>query len=235
MTTRPRSTRLGEQLVHRLASTADHGREVRLRVGPVEPHLAGIGIGLAGEARQAAGQAAGEVQEVQLLDVAGDAAQLARQAGQQRIRAGLGSRSSEDCSSSRESVHVSLASSATARRRARRTVEQGQLSEEVAAAQRGDDGLLALHAGQHDLHGARADDVQRVAGIALVEDGLVAPEAATSELPGDVEQRTLVGALEQERIAQAGDDELLVHRRTMALPRVATSSRKSRRVAVSAV
>ena len=47
----------------------------------------------------------------------------------------------------------------------------------VLSSMEGDDGFLALEAGQHDLHRPGAHDVQGVSGVALVEDDLVALES----------------------------------------------------------
>src|SRR3990172_9715759 len=63
------------------------------------------------------------------------------------------------------------------RGRVRRAVEQRQLAEEVARLKAGDDRLIALRRRQNDLHRARRHDVERIAGIVLVKDDLVASEA----------------------------------------------------------
>ena len=104
------------------------------------------------------------------------------------------------------------------RGRAGRSIEQRQLTEEVPIAQRGDDGLLAFEAGQHDLHRSRAEDVERVTRITLVEDRLAAPESAEPEVACDGREGVLLGTLEEARVTQGGDDQLLVHDPTVASP-----------------
>ena len=56
---------------------------------------------------------------------------------------------------------------------------------------------LALGRRQHDLHRARFDDVQGVAGVALVEDHLVPPEAADPQRVDADRQRLFVHAGEE--------------------------------------
>src|SRR5450759_3838283 len=86
-------------------------------------------------------------------------------------------------------------------RRAFGAVEQRELAEEITRAQRGDDGLVfALWRGQHDLHGTRLDDVERVARVALVEDRLVAAVAARPQRIDADGQRAIIH-LRKERAA----------------------------------
>ena len=76
-------------------------------------------------------------------------------------------------------------------RRARRAVEQRERSEELARAERGEDRLDARVGWARDLHPARQNDVQRVAGIALVEDHLAAAVPARPD--AGQEHREVVG------------------------------------------
>ena len=65
------------------------------------------------------------------------------------------------------------------RRRVRRAVEDRQLAEELARAEDRDDRRLgALVARQDDLDRAAGEDEQRIARVALVEDGLAPAEPA---------------------------------------------------------
>ncbi len=215
MITRSRVDEVGQQLVNGLPGTADHRGQVRLRIGPVEADLVGLGLGLTRQPRQAAGQPSGEVEEVELLHVSGDAPDLSREAGQQRLPQRLVAIEHLEEGLTRERQRLGRFQG-HGRGRARSPVEQRQLAEEVTAAQGGDDGLLTLEAGQHDLDRARAHDVKGVAGITLMHDGLVAPEAAPPHVARDGRESVIVGTLEEVRVTQAGDDQLLVHVATMA-------------------
>ena len=65
------------------------------------------------------------------------------------------------------------------RGRVRGPVEDRELTEELAGSEDRDDrGLGSLVAGQDDLHRTAGEDEQRVAGVALVKDGLAAAEPA---------------------------------------------------------
>ncbi len=88
-------------------------------------------------------------------------------------------------------------------RRVLLAVEQGELAEEVAGIEGGDDrALLALGIGKHDLHGAALDDVQRVAGITLVEDRLVPPVAPVAQRFGAAHQGLVVDPREEDAVPQ---------------------------------
>ena len=173
---------VGEQAVHGLARPADHRRQLGLGERPREADLAvGVRVGLAGHPHDPARQAAGQVEEVELPDVVGEAAQLADEAREQRApQAGvLVDQAVEGVAAEDERL------GGLERDRGGgvlRAVEQGQLAEEVARAEGRDDrALLALGVGQDDLHGAGLDDVERVAGVALVEDRLVPPVAPAAQ------------------------------------------------------
>ncbi len=147
---------------------------------------------------------------MQLLHLARQATELAGEPGEQRVAEAAVPVEELEEELARE--HPGLAGFERHRGgRARRSVQQCQLAEEVARAQGRDDGLLALGAGEDDLHGSGADEMEGVTGIALVEDDLASAEAAASELAGDVDERGLFGSFEKARRAQAAGDELLVH------------------------
>ena len=137
----------------------------------------GSRVAVSCEAHEAHRQPAGEIEEVELLDVPGEASQLGRHSGEEGdpqpailVEQLLERRPAEAQRLDRLD--------GGGRRGMRRTVEQRQLAEEVAGLEGGDDRLVPLGRWQHDLHGAGGHDVQRVAGIALVKDHLVAPEAS---------------------------------------------------------
>ena len=84
MRTRPSST---SSLSSRFTLwRADHGRQVRLGVRPVQADLAGrVALLFLCQAGEPHGQAPGEVEEVELLDVAGQASKLDGQSLEQRV------------------------------------------------------------------------------------------------------------------------------------------------------
>ena len=92
-----------------------------------------------------------------------------------------------------------------------RAVDQGQLAKEVATEQRGDDGgLLALGRGKDDLDRARLEDEQRIAGITLVEDRLVAAEPAQAEVAGAQGEGVVVDLGEQRAASKRLEGEFVV-------------------------
>jgi hypothetical protein len=113
---------------------------------------------LAREADQPHRQPAGQVEEVQFLDVPGDPAKLVGESFQQRIaEAGVGV---QQLSKDHAWQHQRLGRLQRGRGgRSRGPVQQCQLAEEVARSQRGDDGLFPLGRGQDDLGRAGRDDV----------------------------------------------------------------------------
>src|SRR3990172_927498 len=96
------------------------------------------------------------------------------------------------------------------RGRVRRAVEQRQLAEEVARLKAGDDRLIALRRRQNDLHRARRHDVERIAGIVLVKDDLVAPESTSHQGAGDNAQSLRFDMGKQGASPQACDHEFVV-------------------------
>ena len=108
------------------------------------------GFGGQRQPRQAHRQATREVEEVELLDVAGQAAQLGHEAGQQRVAQARITVEQVVEDGPREHQRLGRLEGRRGRR-VRRAIEQRQLAEEVARPERGDDGLLALRRGQHDL------------------------------------------------------------------------------------
>ena len=171
---------LPEELVHALTGRPDHrapgrpgctahraGSSRRRRRTP-EP---------LGEPEQPGGHPPGHVEEVELLDVIGQPAQLAGQGRQQGVAGGRLGVDQQPESLARQDQRLGRLEG-DRRRRARRPVEQGQLAEEGARPDGGQDRLVALLGRQHDLDRPGGDDEQRVARVALVEEDLVAPEAA---------------------------------------------------------
>ena len=80
--------------------------------------------------------------------------------------------------------------------------------------QGGDDRLVPFRGGKHDLHRARGDDVQRVPGIALVEDHLVAPESTNAQMVGHRLEHATLAAEEERTLAEAVDREPIVGHRS---------------------
>jgi hypothetical protein len=73
-----------EQPIHALPGAADHRSQVRLCIGPIELDATGRPhVSVTGKPHEAHGQPPGEVEEVQLLDVARQPAQLLGQGVQQ--------------------------------------------------------------------------------------------------------------------------------------------------------
>ena len=109
----------------------------------------GSRLGRQRETGQAHRETPGKVEEVQLLDVAGQAAQLGDEGRQQGSRR-PGSRSSRSWKTGLGSIIVSQRLERRRGRRVRRPVEQGELAE-GRLPQRGDDGLLTFGRGSRDL------------------------------------------------------------------------------------
>ena len=144
---------------------------------------------------------------MQLLHLPGEPPQLAGQVGQQRIaETWVAIEQLAEAVTGQRPRFAGL--EGHGHRRARLIIEQGQLTEGISATQRGDDGLIALGTGQHDLDGARAHEVEAIAGVTLVEDDLAAPEPTPVQVPGDVGQRALAGMGEERRVAQLFDDQV---------------------------
>ena len=94
-----------------------------------------------------------------------------------------------------------------------RAVQQCELTEEVTRPERRDDRLLAFGGREDDLHRAARDDMERVAGIALVEDRLALAEAASAELAHDACQRVGLAVGEERAPAQRAERKRLIHDR----------------------
>ncbi len=166
-----------QQLVHALAGAADHRREVALGDRRIEADRP-IGLAgslLVGQAREPGGQPSGDIEEVQLFDVEGESAKLARQRRQERVanRWLRGDQLAE--SVSREDERLGWFER-RGRGRARGAVEQGQLTEEVPRAERREDRLVAGLRGERDLDRSGHHDEQGVPGVSEVEDDLATPE-----------------------------------------------------------
>jgi len=77
------------------------------------------------------------------------------------------------------------------------TVEQGQLTEEVAWLEDSYDRLLSTDRGQHNLEATLGDDMQRVSRVAGVKDDLTAPKPADLRLDGEAPHRIGFGSAEE--------------------------------------
>ena len=195
-----------QELVHALTGGPDHRGEVALGERCVESDGAvGGRRALAGrEMAQPGRQATRDVEEMQLLDVGREPAQLSREGG-------------EECVAQRGLGRDELAEAAPGQgqglrrlecdrgRRPGGPVEQGQLTEERAGVDRRDDRLVTLLGRQADLDRAGRDDEQRVAGVALVEEHLAAPEPAAAHLARQADQVVLAQAREQRTTGQGHD------------------------------
>ncbi len=138
-----------------------------------------------------------EIEEVEVLDLEGEATDLARQRGEEGSAQG---RFAIDETIERvASQHVRLDPvEGHGGRRARGSIEQRQLPEEAARADGGQDGRLRPVVGRdRDLDPARGDDEQCLAEVVDVEDGLTAAEAADPQRIGDEMERGVVEASEQ--------------------------------------
>jgi hypothetical protein len=173
-------------------------------------HLAaGVRIAVAGQANEAHGEASGEIQEMQLLDLPGEAPQLGGQARKERypkpwILVDELLEWSAGETQGLDRLHGSGGGGV------RRAVEQRKLAEEVAGSKGGDDRLVALRGWQDDLHRSGGHHVERVARIALVEDDLVAPESAPNHGSCKSAQSHGLDMREEGALLQAGDREFLV-------------------------
>ena len=141
----------------------------------IAPSPAGVAPGSFAHPGKARRESTGDVEEVELLDVMGEAADLGGERREERLpHHRLG------CDQLAEAIarkDVGLRRLDGDRGRgARRSVEQGELAEEVARTERREDRLVARIGGQGDLDGTRHHDEQRVARVAEVEDRLVAPK-----------------------------------------------------------
>src|SRR4029077_7388537 len=126
----------------------------RLRIRPVEGNVSGgRWCRLLAELHEPSCQPARKIEEVQLLNMAGQAPQLCherRQQGIAELRVSV-QLLHEDGSRKRERLGWL---DRGGRRGAWLTVEQRELPKEVRRVQRGDDRLVPLSRGEHDLHRA---------------------------------------------------------------------------------
>ena len=128
-----------------------------------------------GEARC---EPAGDVEEVELLDVVRQPAELRGERSEQRVDdRRLGGEQLAELGTRQDQRLRRL--EGRRRRGSRRPIEQRQLTEDVAGTERRENGLVAGVGREHDLDRARHDDEERVTGVAEVEDHF-----ATAEAPG---------------------------------------------------
>ena len=180
--TSPSSTRLAEQPVHALARAADHRCQIGLRIGPAQADLARLDFGLGFRARRVRRIASRPARSRKCSSSTWPVSRRSSRASPNEQRVAQARDRVEQLAEDRPRQDQRLGRlERGGRGRARRAVEQRQLAEEVARPQRGDDRLLPFRRGQHDLDRAGADDVQRVARVALVQDHFVAPEAAHAQ------------------------------------------------------
>ena len=133
---------------------------------------------------------------MKLRDVGSQAPQLARQGRQQRVADGrLGGHQDPELiprqGQGLRRFHGNCA------RRTRRSIEQRKLTEEIAAAQRGQDRLLTVLRRHHDLDSSACHDKESVPGIALVKQNLATAKASSPQSPGQCRQRLPGHAVEQ--------------------------------------
>ena len=146
----------------------------RRRIDPSAELLARFG-GQPGEAR---GESAGDVEEVQLLDMIGQAAELRRDRREQGVDdRGLGGKQFAELGTRQDERLRRL--EGRGRRGSRRTVEQGELTEDVAGSERCENGLVPGVGREHDLDRTRHDDEEGVTWVPEMEDHF-----ATAEAPG---------------------------------------------------
>ena len=219
----PLADEVREQPVHGLPRAPDHAGELGLGVGPVEPDLALVGAARVGGALGGPREVGDplnarrlrQVEEVERLDVIGEAAQLAGEGEDERatdrrlgleqpleVRRGRG-RASRSARSRRPCAECGCPSSIASS------------PKNPPRAERGEDGAGSPVSGDGRTTFTRParDDVQRVAGVALVEHRLVAPEAAEAEArEARVEARPRRHA-GTARIARARPGEVLVDQR----------------------
>ena len=139
---------LGQQPVHALPRTADHRRQVGLGVGPVQLDRSRVAPGCAWRpSRQASGQAARQVQEMQLLDVLGEPSQLSGQSGEERV-AQLRVLLHELAEDSRGRLSVSLGSSAVA------VAERGRPSSSASSPKKSPGRSVAMIASSPSAEGS---------------------------------------------------------------------------------
>ncbi len=201
---------VGQEPVHRLARAADHPGQLALGVWPRKTVLADeqVGVGRVAAARErqrpqdVPSEPTGQVQEMEVLDLRREPADLAGQGDQDRV--------AEDRLVVDERVErvtpqdVGLAGvERDRRRRARRPVEQRQHPEETARPDRREDGRLrSVVRRDRDLDRAVGHDEQRVARVAGVEDRLALAEPARPERGGAQVERRGVHVGEQAACAQ---------------------------------
>ncbi len=87
-------------------------------------------------------------------------------------------------------------------RGARLAVDQRELAEVVALAERAEDHLAPVLPDDGDLHGARAHDVERIARVALPDDQRAARVALLADEGGEAAALVRRQALEERHIAE---------------------------------
>ena len=199
----PLGREVGEQAVHGLARPADHRRELRLGERPGEADLAvRVRVGLAGHAHDAPREPAGQVEEVELLDVVGQPAQLADEAREAGRAAGRAPSSTRRSKASRRRTRARVGSRAIA------VAEWSAPSRRASSPKKSPRSRVAMIAPSSPSGRAarssprRFDDVQGVAGVALVEDRLVLPMAAHPQGRGDEIERRLANPPEERALSK---------------------------------
>jgi hypothetical protein len=187
-----------QHLVHALTGRAHHGRQIPLGERGVETKAA-VGLRpalLAGKTHEPGCKAAGDVEEVQLLDVGREPAKLACDGDHEAVADhGMGGDQLPEPVPGQDHGLGRLE-----RRRGRRpgrAIEEGELAEEVTRPERRQDRLVACLARQRDLHQPGLDDEQRVPRVALMEDHFAPSEPSDPHLPAERFQAVRVQAAEQ--------------------------------------
>ena len=175
-----------EELVHALTRAADHRGQVALGQRRPQPDRAVSELlarfrGKSGEARS---EPAGDVEEVEFLDMVRQAAELRGERREQGVADGglrgeqlakLGPRQDE-----RLSWFQGRGGGGS-----RRPVEEGQLAEDIARSEGREDRLVAGVGWEHDLDRPAHDDEQGIPGVAEMEDHLAPAEPPRAHPPTD--------------------------------------------------
>ena len=177
-----------EPAVDGLAAGADHAGEGGLgEVDGDRGRGSGGCVRGAGEAEEDAGQAAGDVEEDGVLEELGVAADpLAENLEELDRHLGAGFEHPQEAVAVEEEEPGVLGGHGIGGAGA--AVEDGQLAEELAGAEQGEDQLAAVGGGQAEADLPALDDAEALARGAAEEDGLASPVAARPQAGGELGQ-----------------------------------------------
>jgi ribonuclease BN (tRNA processing enzyme) len=206
-----------EKLVYALPRAADHRREVALRQGCPEADRA-IAELLPGFVRQAGeprGEAPGDIEEVQLLDVIRESTELRGERPQQGIDdRGLGCQQFTELAARQDQRLRRL--KGRCRGGSRRAVEQGELPKDVAGTERCKNGLISGVRREHDLDRTSHDDEEGVTWVAEVEDDFAAAESPGAHPASDSLERGRIEPREEwdagQRVGERASLDHEIHR-----------------------